>query len=59
MPDAALGWLLVQLVPFGCLATIFNDYDTFTPQNLMVAQTYVRTLLASVKKVPHQASSDE
>ncbi len=23
--------------PLGCLATIFNDYDGFKPQNLMVA----------------------
>jgi hypothetical protein len=45
--------------PLGCLAAIFNDYDSFTPQNLMVAYTYDRQLKVPVKKVPYQASSEE
>jgi hypothetical protein len=45
--------------PLGCLATIFNDYDGFKPQNLMVAYTYDWALRVPIKKVPYQASSDE
>ena len=42
-----------------CLASIFNDYKIFKPQNQMVAYVYDRATGGPKKKVPYEPSHDE
>lgn len=45
--------------PGDCLASIFNDYVAFKPQNLMVMYVYDASLRRPVKKQPFEPSSDD
>ena len=45
--------------PLSCLASIFNDYKIFTPQNLMVSYVFDRASGLPKKKVPYAPSHDD
>ena len=42
-----------------CLASIFNDYKNFKPQNQMVAYVYDRATGGPKKKVPYEPCHDD
>ena len=42
-----------------CLASIFNDYKNFKPQNQMVAYVYDRATGGPMKKVPYEPCHDD
>jgi hypothetical protein len=45
--------------PLSCLAELFNDYEHFQPQNLMVAYIHDPATGTSKKKSPWEANSND